>query len=105
MDATHSTKAEPLVFTVGGVLCVTPACLLCHQTTEVLVDATGLDLWRSGLLIQRAFPMYDLRQLNLIETGMHEACWARMGMADTERDDVSPFLHCGGFFPDAGGPE
>ena len=53
-------------------------CIHCGEDNQLILNAFDLALWRSGELIQYAFPKLDYKQLELIQTGIHPECWDEM---------------------------
>jgi len=59
-------------------------CIHCGITNQLTLNAFDLALWRSGELIQYAFPKLDYKQRELIQTGIHPECWDEMFPEDME---------------------
>ena len=59
-------------------------CIHCGFTNQLTLNAFDLALWRSGELIQYAFPQLDYKQRELIQTGIHPECWDEMFPKDEE---------------------
>ena len=53
-------------------------CIHCREANQLTLNAFDLALWRSGELIQYAFPQLDYKQRELIQTGIHPECWDEM---------------------------
>ena len=53
-------------------------CIHCGEDNQLILNAFDLALWRSGELIQYAFPKLDYKQRELIQTGIHPECWDEM---------------------------
>jgi hypothetical protein len=65
---------------------VPPQCGFCSTPpTPIQVRRGDLAAWRSGTLIQRAFPEMPADQRELLITGTHPACWDRL-FAEDEGD-------------------
>ena len=60
------------------ITAVTKPCIRCHETSAITVDADGYRRWRSGRLIQEAFPDMSADNWELLISGTHEACWDAM---------------------------
>lgn len=60
----------------------TQPCLMCGKTTTLEVDTEGLKSWLAGALIQDAFPDMPVGKRELLKSGWHAACWARMFGSD-----------------------
>jgi hypothetical protein len=50
------------------------------------VSETGIAKWRGGALIQDALPELDADQRELLVSGIHPECWAKM-FGDEDADD------------------
>ena len=57
---------------------VTKPCIHCNETSTITVDAASYRRWRSGALIQDAFPDMDADTRELLISGIHPACWDTM---------------------------
>lgn len=57
---------------------ITPTCFVCSERSEVEVNQTGWDKWQSGLYIQDAFPEMSADEREMLLTGTHPECWAKM---------------------------
>jgi hypothetical protein len=53
----------------------TRACSLCGGRSRVVVPTDDLESWRSGTLIQNAFPYFTPAERELLMTGTHSECW------------------------------
>lgn len=73
-------------FQLETITVKTRACFHCHQPSEVKVLKSDYDRWHSGALIQEAFPEMPLNQRELLQTGIHPECWAKM-FPKKEEDD------------------
>lgn len=69
----------------------TPACLVCEQasTLEVtLPDAILISRWQRGEgHIQDLLPHWTPEQREMLQTGMHPACWEAVFGTDDEEED------------------
>jgi hypothetical protein len=63
-------------------------CPWCTKTSVVEVDAESYRRWRSGTLVQDAFPMMSLDEREMLVTGTHPACWNDMMI---DMDEEEPF--------------
>ena len=54
---------------------VTKPCLHCNGTSALSVDAGAYRRWKSGVLIQEAFPDMTADDRELLISGIHPACW------------------------------
>ena len=57
---------------------ITKPCIHCNETSAITVDAAAHRRWRSGALIQDAFPDMDADTRELLISGIHPACWDAM---------------------------
>ena len=55
-----------------------PVCLHCEEQSIVEIDVEGYHKWRSGMLLQDAFPGMDLYKREMLLTGTHPKCWEEM---------------------------
>jgi hypothetical protein len=53
----------------------TRPCLHCNETSTLAVDAGAYRRWKSGTLIQEAFPDMTADDRELLISGIHPACW------------------------------
>lgn len=65
-------SSENLIPTVD-VLC--PPCCVCGEQAVVTVTKDGLEAWRGGAYVQRAFPEMKPDQRELLVSGTHPKCW------------------------------
>ena len=63
---------------------VTKPCLHCNETSTLTVDADAYRSWKSGVLIQEAFPDMTADDRELLISGIHPACWDAMFGAEEE---------------------
>jgi len=56
----------------------TPPCIVCKESTVVVLDKDKFDLWQSGVLVQNAFPHMTPSERELLITGTHPECWEKM---------------------------
>lgn len=57
----------------------TPTCIVCRRTALVEVDPLGFRLWtKHGKHIQDALPTLTDDERELLLSGTHAHCWARM---------------------------
>lgn len=52
-----------------------PTCPWCKQGSQIVVELTAFQAWRSGALIQDAFPNFTVDQREQMMTGYHPKCW------------------------------
>lgn len=64
----------------------TPTCIGCGRSSTLTVSETGIAKWRGGALIQDALPELDADQRELLVSGIHPECWAKM-FGDEDADD------------------
>lgn len=57
------------------VKCVCP---MCGGVNYVNVNSDDYDKWKSGMLIQCAFPYLDDCERELLMTGMCDDCWTKL---------------------------
>jgi len=57
---------------------ITKPCIHCNETSAITVDAAAHRRWRSGALIQDAFPDMDADTRELLISGTHMTCWDAM---------------------------
>lgn len=57
---------------------ITNPCIGCGERTTLEVDLESYMSWRDGTLIQSAFPNSTSGYRELLQTGIHEACWDSM---------------------------
>lgn len=50
-------------------------CIVCHKYYKMSVPAEGLRKWKSGMLVQKAFPELSSSEREQIITGTHPECW------------------------------
>lgn len=50
-------------------------CPFCGKVTEIQIDAEGYNRWKSGTLIQTAFPQMSTDDRELLITGICPPCW------------------------------
>lgn len=53
----------------------TRPCTVCGNQSQVIVPTDDLESWRSGTLIQNAFPYFTPAERELLMTGLHGECW------------------------------
>ncbi len=53
----------------------TPPCPRCGKPSTLTVDDEAFETWRSGTLIQNAFPDMSADDRELLITGYHGKCW------------------------------
>lgn len=54
-------------------------CPHCHGTSKIMVNSIDYDNWRTGgLYIQDAFPWASVDTREVLQTGIHPACWDEM---------------------------
>lgn len=56
----------------------TPTCIGCGRSSTLTVSESGIANWRGGALIQDALPELDADQRELLISGIHAGCWAKM---------------------------
>lgn len=56
----------------------TPRCPHCFSLSHVKVGKQAYDNWKSGELIQKAFPYMSYQERELLQTGIHSDCWDKM---------------------------
>lgn len=56
----------------------TPVCFRCRNATIVYVPVAGYAAWKSGVLIQEAFPTMPAPDREMLITGTHPECWNLM---------------------------
>ena len=56
----------------------TPACIICHKSSNLWVGLESFVSWRHGKLIQDAFPDSSLDFREMLISGTHPACWDSM---------------------------
>ena len=56
----------------------TPLCINCGKFSVIEVPKSNFDLWKSGTLIQRAFPEMSVDDREMLITGIHPDCWTEM---------------------------
>jgi hypothetical protein len=71
---------------------ITEPCMVCGKSSEMEVDTRGFVRWRSGWLIQDAFPDMPAELREQLKLGTHPACFESM-FADVEDGDESPTTH------------
>ena len=54
---------------------ITKVCPNCLRTARSVVSRDGYERWRSGTLIQDAFPEMSAAQREMLLTGIHPECW------------------------------
>lgn len=64
--------------TVATVAHVTRPCMMCGETSVLILDAAARDRWIAGELVQRAFPEFSSDRRELLISGTHPACWDAM---------------------------
>jgi hypothetical protein len=62
----------------------TPKCIQCGTDTIVLLPFTEFERWRSGTLIQAAFPEMSADDREVLITGTHPGCWDDMFKSEEE---------------------
>jgi hypothetical protein len=68
---------------------ITPACSVCGQTSTVQLPEANFKAWKSGTLIQNAFPRMPAPEREVLITGIHPACWETIfGDEEDEEDDL-----------------
>jgi len=56
----------------------TPRCALCGKSSTMVLGKAAYDSWRSGTLIQKAFPLMSRDEREVLISGTHSACWDKM---------------------------
>jgi len=55
---------------------IPPTCFVCNKGSEPIpVNKVDFQLWRSGTLIQIAFPEMPKETRELLISGVHPECW------------------------------
>jgi hypothetical protein len=66
---------------------VDQTCGWCGQPSTVVVEEADLMLWRSGALIQHAFPDLSVDDRETLLSGFHSECFDEMSDPDQWEDD------------------
>lgn len=56
----------------------TPHCMVCGEQSLLFVEEHQYNSWKSGTLIQNAFPNLTPDERELLMTGTHPKCWEEM---------------------------
>lgn len=57
---------------------VTPPCMVCMKRSTLTVEAESYAIWKSGALIQNAFPNMPKQEREQLLSGMHSECWIKV---------------------------
>lgn len=61
---------------MSGLMSVeTKPCSMCGKTSFLVVSEDSFRDWRSGALVQDAFPSLNCGDRELLMTGTHPECW------------------------------
>lgn len=63
---------------------ITPACVMCHKTSQVMVTDEEYSRLKAGLLIQNALPDRDSNFREIVQSGIHPDCWDKIFSHDQE---------------------
>jgi hypothetical protein len=66
---------------------VDQTCGWCGQVSTVVVEEADLMLWRSGALVQNAFPDLSEDERETLVSGFHGECFDEMSDPDQWEDD------------------
>lgn len=50
-------------------------CVCCGKSATITVESAKLAVWRSGKLVQEAFPTLSADERELLISGTHPECW------------------------------
>lgn len=75
-----------MVFNSKNELCITIAtvCPFCHLTKHADLVEAHYKAWKSGTLIQLAFPELNADQREMLQTGICHVCWDAMNFSGEE---------------------
>jgi len=74
--------------TADMVEIVTEPCMVCKAHTVLMVNAAAFIAWKSGAMIQVAFPELSDEQRELIQTGTHSDCWDLVMPEEDDDEDL-----------------
>lgn len=57
---------------------VTPRCIICGNTSVLMLDSEGLEQFKRGVFVQKAFPKLNPSEREHVLTGTHPACWNKV---------------------------
>jgi hypothetical protein len=69
----------------------TPQCVICSKASTLHLEEKSLKAWQAGTSIQTAFPELETSTRELIQTGIHEACWEDLFEPEDRVDDLTSF--------------
>lgn len=61
-----------------GMTRVSRVCPECGERTLLDVPSDGFREWTTGTLVQKAFPTLTADEREILQTGIHSACWERL---------------------------
>ncbi|MAG73901.1 hypothetical protein CL620_06305 [archaeon] len=64
----------------------TRECFHCHKFDRLEVPIYGYQRWKSGELIQNAFPNLSASDRELLISGIHSKCWDEAFSKDSDRE-------------------
>lgn len=54
------------------------SCMICKEQNQIYIFEKDYKAWMDGSYIQDAFPYLSPQQREIIKTGIHPDCWAKL---------------------------
>lgn len=71
----------------GSWTVINRLCPICEESSGVRVRTDDYGRWKTGVLIQDAFPYLSVAQREKVKTGYCTTCWDDMWGDDNDDDD------------------
>lgn len=71
----------------GQQVILSTSCATCGKDFDIKVETNDLAAWRSGALIQRAFPYLGKEEREMLISRTCNTCWDRLFEFESEDDE------------------